>query len=55
MKSRAAFICKYYQKDWPSRELYDMMMNVKHGDDIVVESILSMIEARNRTPVLAHA
>jgi cytidylate kinase len=54
-RERAAFICKYYQKDWPSRELYDMMMNVKHGDDIVVESILSMIEARNRTPVLAHA
>jgi len=54
-RERAGFIRKYYHRDWPSRELYDMMLNVKHGDDLVVESILSMIEARNRMPVTAHA
>ncbi|HWD97559.1 MAG TPA: cytidylate kinase-like family protein, partial [Bryobacteraceae bacterium] len=54
-RERAAFIRKYYQREWPSRDLYDMMLNVKHGDDIVAQSILSMIEARNRMPVLAHA
>jgi cytidylate kinase len=54
-RERAAFVRKYYQKEWPSRELYDMMLNVKHGDDVVIQSILSMIEARNRMPALMHA
>ena len=54
-RERAAFIRKYYHREWPSRELYDMMLNVNHGDDLVVESILAMIEARNRVPVSAHA
>ena len=54
-RERAGFIRKYYHRDWPSRELYDMMLNVKHGDDLVVESILAMIDARNRMPVPAHA
>lgn len=54
-RERAAFIRKYYHREWPIRELYDMMLNVKHGDDIVIESVLAMIEARNRIPVSAHA
>jgi len=28
---------------------------VKHGDDLVAQSIVAMIEARNRVPVPAHA
>ncbi len=54
-RERAAFVRKYHQKEWPSRHLYDMMLNVKHGDEIVVESVLAMIEARNRIPATMHA
>lgn len=54
-RERAAFIRKYYQREWPSRELYDMMLNVKNGDEMVAKSILDMVAARNRMPVPAHA
>jgi cytidylate kinase len=37
---RAAFVRKYYDKEWPDRYLYNMMLNVKSGDEIAVESIL---------------
>lgn len=54
-RERAAFIRKYYQREWPSRELYDMMLNVENGDEVVTESILGMIAARNRVPATMHA
>jgi cytidylate kinase len=54
-RDRAAFIKKYYGRDWPSRELYDMMLNVKNGDRIVADSILAMIEACNKMLALSHA
>ena len=37
---RAAFVRKYYNKEWPDRYLYNMMLNVKSGDEIAVEAIL---------------
>jgi cytidylate kinase len=41
---RATFIKRYFGKDWPSRELYHLMINSKVGDDLVVQTVLSEIE-----------
>jgi cytidylate kinase len=41
---RATFIKRYFGKEWPSRELYHLMINSKVGDDLVVETVLSEIE-----------
>jgi cytidylate kinase len=50
---RAAFVRKYYNKEWPDRYLYNMMLNVASGDDAAVEAILNGIELANK--VHAHA
>jgi cytidylate kinase len=39
-RDRAAFICKYYDKNWPDRYLYNMMLNTRVGDEAAVEMIL---------------
>jgi cytidylate kinase len=49
---RAAFVRKYYNKEWPDRYLYNMMLNVASGDDTAVEAILNGIELANK--VHAH-
>ncbi len=46
-RERAAFIKKYFGKDWPNRHLYHLMINSKVGDDIVIQMILNEIEALN--------
>ena len=50
-RERAAFIKKYYGKDWPDRSLYNVMMNTVMGDEAVVETLLNMVETVNRTGV----
>lgn len=40
---RSTFIRKYFGKEWPNRALYNLMVNSKVGDEIVVETILSAI------------
>jgi len=42
-RDRAAFIRKYYNKEWPDRYLYNMMLNVSRGDEFAVETILNGI------------
>jgi len=42
-RDRAAFIRKYYNKEWPDRHLYNMMLNVSQGDEFAIETILSGI------------
>jgi cytidylate kinase len=39
-QERAAFIKRYFGKDWPTRYLYNMMINSSMGEDLVAESIL---------------
>lgn len=46
-RDRAAFIKKYYGKVWPDRSLYNLMINTKVGDDVVIESILDMVGRLN--------
>ncbi|MBV9307469.1 MAG: cytidylate kinase-like family protein [Acidobacteriaceae bacterium] len=43
-KDRAAFVKKYYGKNWPTRELYHLMLNTKIGNDNVIKMILTEID-----------
>ncbi len=43
-RERAAFIRKYYGKEWPDRSLYNLMINTKVGDDAVIAGILDVVE-----------
>ena len=42
---RAAFIRRYFGKEWPNRYLYDLMINSKAGDELVVRTILESVAA----------
>jgi hypothetical protein len=44
-RDRGEFIRHYFKKDWPHRPLYNMMINSKFGDEFVVDSILSDVQA----------
>jgi cytidylate kinase len=46
-RERATFIRHYFSKDWPTRSLYDLMINSKYGDERVIETILQHVEAMN--------
>jgi cytidylate kinase len=48
-RERAAFIRKYYGKEWPDRSLYDLMINTKVGDEAVVATILDAVEKVNKS------
>jgi cytidylate kinase len=37
---RATFVQKYFSKEWPTRELYHLMINSKVGDEVVVQAIV---------------
>jgi cytidylate kinase len=41
---RAAFIKRYYNKIWPQRDLYHLMINTKVGDSAVMDLILTEID-----------
>lgn len=56
---RAAFVRKYYNKEWPDRYLYNMMLNVRSGDEIAIDLILQgmkqldgSLATATRNPVL---
>lgn len=42
-RERAAFIKKYYGKNWPDRSLYNLMVNTKAGDETAIETILDAV------------
>jgi cytidylate kinase len=42
---RAAFIRRYFGKEWPLRSLYHMMINTSIGDENVIASILHTMRA----------
>ena len=47
---RATFVQKYFSKEWPTRDLYHLMINSKVGDDVVVRAILDeMLDLNART------
>jgi cytidylate kinase len=56
-RDRAAFIQHYFQKQWPHRPLYNMMINSGLGDDYVVEAVvqqMALVDKFQPTPE-AHA
>jgi cytidylate kinase len=44
---RASFVKKYFNKAWPLRELYHVMLNSKIGEQRVVDLVLKEIEILN--------
>jgi hypothetical protein len=51
---RAAFVKKYYNKIWPQRAVYQLMVNTEEGDDAVIETMLHKMEQLN-AKTIAHA
>jgi hypothetical protein len=51
---RAAFVKKYYNKIWPQRAVYQLMVNTEEGDDAVIETMLHKMEQLN-AKAIAHA
>jgi cytidylate kinase len=47
-QERAAFVKKYYARTWPQRDLYDMMLNTRIGDEMVIDLILHEIALLDR-------
>lgn len=41
---RSAFIKRYFGGDWPTRELYHLMINAQMGDEKVIETIFHTIQ-----------
>ena len=42
-RQRVIFVRKYFGMEWPTRELYHMMLNSKVGDEAVIGTILNQI------------
>jgi cytidylate kinase len=42
-RERAAFIRKYFNVEWPNRELYHAMFNTASGDQAVIDAILCLM------------
>lgn len=52
-RQRVLFVRKYFGMEWPTRELYHMMINSKVGDDAVIDTIVHEIQrARDREPAV---
>jgi cytidylate kinase len=47
---RADFIKKYFDKEWPCRRLYHLMINSRAGDEAVVRTILNTIATHEEQP-----
>jgi cytidylate kinase len=47
-RERASFIRHYFDKEWPLRSLYNLMINSKFGDEYVVETVLQQVAALDK-------
>ncbi|HEX4750983.1 MAG TPA: cytidylate kinase-like family protein [Bryobacteraceae bacterium] len=50
-QERAAFIRRYYNKIWPQRDIYHLMINSKIGDQVVMNMILSEVDMLDRAAI----
>jgi cytidylate kinase len=50
-QERAEFIKKYFDKEWPCRRLYHLMINSRIGDEEVVQTILNGIAMQQKREV----
>jgi cytidylate kinase len=53
-RERAAFIKKYFSKQWPNHSFYHLMINSKIGDDAVVETIVRAMECHDKSREAGH-
>jgi cytidylate kinase len=53
-RERAEFIKRYFNKDWPCRSLYNVMVNTSFGLDLAVETILSAMKVMELSPATAR-
>jgi len=44
-RQRVIFVHKYFGMEWPTRELYDLMINSRVGDDVVIDTILNQVHS----------
>lgn len=54
-RERAAFVKKYFDRTWPQRDLYHLMVNTKIGDEAVIDVILHEIALLERAPTEVNA
>lgn len=47
-QERATFVKKYFGREWPSRDLYHLMINSAIRADVVVRTILDEMAVLNR-------
>jgi len=50
---RADFIKRYFDKEWPDRHLYHLMINSRVGDEAVVRAVLNGITTHEEQPAPA--
>jgi cytidylate kinase len=43
-RQRVIFVRKYFDMEWPTRDLYHLMINSKAGDQAVIDTILAAID-----------
>jgi cytidylate kinase len=42
-RQRVIFVRRYFDMEWPTRELYHLMINSKVGDETVINTVLNEI------------
>jgi cytidylate kinase len=50
-RDRAEYIKKYFDVDWPARQVFDLMINTGRGDEVAVETILHSVAILEKQPV----
>jgi cytidylate kinase len=53
-RDRAAYVKKYFDRIWPQRDLYHLMLNTKIGDEAVIDMVLHHIELLARAGAPAN-
>lgn len=53
-RERAEFIKRYFNKEWPCRSLYHLMVNTGYGLDLALETILSSMKNMEMAALPVH-
>ena len=53
-RERATFVRKYFDMEWPTRELYHLMINSQSGDEVVIDTILNEIHSLTAQAIPSH-
>jgi cytidylate kinase len=53
-RQRVIFVRRYFGMEWPTRQLYHMMINSTMGDEAVIETILKVIDRVDAQSIFAE-